>query len=55
MEVSKNTLRKRIDRITVTLTLGTLREDGAYYATLNDDTTVYLLAQEKVASLLALL
>ena len=40
---------------TVTLTLGTLREDGTYYATLNDDTTVYLLAQEKVASLLALL
>ena len=40
---------------TVTLTLGTLREDGAYYATLNDETTVYLLAQEKVASLLALL
>ena len=40
---------------TVTLTLGTLREDGAYYATLNDETTVYLLAQEKVAPLLALL
>ena len=40
---------------TVTLTLGTLREDGTYYATLNDETTVYLLAQEKVASLLALL
>ena len=40
---------------TVTLTLGTLREDGAYYATLNDETTVYLLAQEKVVSLLALL
>ena len=40
---------------TVTLTLGTLREDGTYYATLNDDTTVYLLAQEKVAPLLALL
>lgn len=40
---------------TVILTLGTLREDGTYYATLNDETTVYLLAQEKVASLLALL
>ena len=40
---------------TVTLTLGTLREDGTYYATLNDETTVYLLAQEKVAPLLALL
>ena len=40
---------------TVTLTLGTLREDGTYYATLNDDTTVYLLAQEKAAPLLALL
>ena len=40
---------------TVTLTLGTLREDGAYYATLNDDTTVYLLSQDKIAPLLALL
>lgn len=40
---------------TVTLTLGALREDGTYYATLGEDTTVYLLAQEKVASLLALL
>ena len=40
---------------TVVLTLGTLREDGTYYATLNDDTTVYLLAQEKAAPLLALL
>ena len=40
---------------TVTLTLGTLREDGAYYATLNDDTTVYLLNQDKIAPLLALL
>ena len=39
----------------VVLTLGTLREDGAYYATLNDDTTVYLLSQDKVAPLLALL
>ena len=40
---------------TVTLTLGTLREDGAYYTTLNDDTTVYLLSQDKIAPLLALL
>ena len=40
---------------TVTLTLGTLREDGAYFATLNDDTTVYLLSQDKIAPLLALL
>ena len=39
----------------VVLTLGTLREDGAYYATLNDDTTVYLLSQDKIAPLLALL
>lgn len=39
----------------VVLTLGTLREDGAYYATLNDDTTVYLVSQDKVAALLALL
>ena len=27
----------------------------AYYATLNDDTTVYLLSQDKIAPLLALL
>ncbi len=40
---------------TITLTLGTLREDGCYYATLNDDTTVYLLNKDKVAPLLALL
>ena len=40
---------------TVVLTLGTLREDGTYYATLNDDTTVYLLAKDTVAPLLALL
>ena len=40
---------------TVVLSLGTLREDGTYYATLNDDTTVYLLAKDTVAPLLALL
>lgn len=40
---------------TLTLTLGTLREDGSYYATLNDDTTVYLVSQDKVAAFLALL
>lgn len=40
---------------TITLTLGALREDGTYYATLNDDTTVYLLSGDKVAPLLALL
>ena len=40
---------------TLTLTLGALREDGSYYATLNDDTTVYLLNQDKIAPLLALL
>ena len=40
---------------TLTLTLGTLREDGSYYVTLNDDTTVYLVSQDKVAAFLALL
>ena len=40
---------------TLTLTLGALREDGSYYATLNDDTTVYLVSQDKVAAFLALL
>ena len=40
---------------TLTLTLGDLREDGSYYATLNDDTTVYLVSQDKVAAFLALL
>ena len=40
---------------TMTLTLGTLRQDGFYYVTLNDDTTVYLVSQDKVAPLLALL
>ena len=40
---------------TLTLTLGTLRQDGFYYVTLNDDTTVYLVSQDKVAPLLALL
>lgn len=38
----------------LTLHLGLLREDGSYYATLNDDTTVYLLAAEKVAAFLSL-
>ena len=40
---------------TMTLSLGTLRQDGFYYVTLNDDTTVYLVSQDKVAPLLALL
>lgn len=40
---------------TMTLSLGTLRQDGFYYVTLNDDTTVYLVSQDKVASFLALL
>lgn len=40
---------------TMTLSLGTLRQDGFYYVTLNDDTTVYLVSQGKVAPLLALL
>lgn len=40
---------------TMTLTLGTLRQDGFYYVTLNDDTTVYLVSQDKVAPFLALL
>lgn len=40
---------------TLTLTLGALREDGSYYATLNDDTTVYLVSQDKVAAFLSLL
>lgn len=40
---------------TLILTLGDLREDGSYYATLNDDTTVYLVSQDKVAAFLALL
>ena len=39
----------------VILTLGTLREDGFYYVTLNDDTTVYLVSQDKAAPFLALL
>lgn len=39
----------------LTVTLGLLREDGFYYATLNDDTTVYLLSQEKLAALSGLL
>lgn len=39
----------------LTVTLGLLREDGFYYATLNDDTTVYLIAQEKLAALAGLL
>ena len=40
---------------TLTLTLGTLREDGAYYVTLNEDTSMYLVSQDKVAAFLALL
>ena len=40
---------------TMNLSLGTLRQDGFYYVTLNDDTTVYLVSQDKVAPLLALL
>lgn len=40
---------------TMTLSLGTLRQDGFYYVTLNDDTTVYLVSQDKVAPFLALL
>ena len=40
---------------TLTLTLGALREDGSYYATLNDDATVYLVSQDKVAAFLSLL
>ena len=40
---------------TLMLTLGDLREDGSYYVTLNDDTTVYLVSQDKVAAFLALL
>ena len=40
---------------TMTLTLVTLRQDGFYYVTRNDDTTVYLVSQDKVAPLLALL
>ena len=40
---------------TMTLSLGTLRQDGFYYVKLNDDTTVYLVSQDKVAPLLALL
>lgn len=39
---------------TLTLRLGLLREDGSYYATLNDDTTVYLVAAETVAAFLSL-
>lgn len=39
----------------VILTLGMLREDGFYYVTLNDDTTVYLVSQDKAAPFLALL
>lgn len=39
----------------LTVTLGLLREDGFYYATLNDDTTVYLLAREKLSVLSGLL
>lgn len=40
---------------TMTLTLGALREDGFYYVTLNDEPTVYLVAESKVAPFLALL
>ena len=40
---------------TMTLSLGTLRQDGFYYVTLNDDTAVYLVSQNKVAPFLALL
>lgn len=40
---------------TMTLALGALREDGAYYATFNDSAAVYLLSQDKAAALLALL
>lgn len=38
----------------LTLCLGLLREDGSYYATLNDDTTVYLVSAETVAAFLSL-
>lgn len=38
----------------LTLRLGLLREDGSYYATLNDDSTVYLVAAEAVAAFLSL-
>lgn len=40
---------------TMTLSLGALRQDGFYYVTLNDDTAVYLVSQNKVAPFLALL
>lgn len=38
----------------LTLCLGLLREDGSYYATLNDDDTVYLVSAETVAAFLSL-
>lgn len=38
----------------LTLRLGLLREDGSYYATLNDDSTVYLVSAETVAAFLSL-
>ena len=40
---------------TMTLSLGTLRLDGFYYVTHNDDTTVYLVSEDNLAPLLALL
>ena len=40
---------------TMTLALGALREDGAYYATFNDSAAVYLVSQDKAAAFLALL
>ena len=40
---------------TMPLSLGTLRQDGFYDVTLTADTTVYLVSQDKVAPLLALL
>ena len=35
--------------------LGTLREDGFYFVLLNDDTTIYLMAQDALTPFLELL
>ena len=40
---------------TLLLTLGTLREDGFYFVLLNDDTTIYLMAQDALTPFLELL